>query len=54
MTNAEARQKLIDMGAEHLKREDNFGDTKNGWWMDDCFLAPYRQAKAALAAIEGN
>jgi hypothetical protein len=29
---------LIERGAENIKKEDRFGDTRSGWWMDQTFL----------------
>lgn len=54
MTKKEAIAKLIEMEATHEKKEDSFGDTKSGWWMDTVWLAPYSQPLEALAVIEGN
>jgi len=54
MTNNEAIDRLIEMEASHEKKEDSFGETKSGWWMDTVWLAPYSQPREALAVIEGN
>ena len=51
MTKQDAIEKLIEMGVTHEKKEDQFGDTKSGWWMDTVWLAPYRDPKGALDAI---
>jgi len=53
MTNSEAIEKLISLGATHEKKETEQGETKIGWWMDTCWLAPYRMPRLALEAIEG-
>lgn len=53
MTKNEAIDRLIEMGATHEKKEDHFGDTKSGWWMDTVWLAPYSKPQDALQAIEG-
>lgn len=53
MSKKEATDRLIDLGATHEKKEDNFGDTKSGWWMDTVWLAPYGKPQDALQAIEG-
>jgi hypothetical protein len=34
-----AAAELIERGAENIKKEDRFGDTRSGWWMDQTFLA---------------
>jgi hypothetical protein len=48
-----ATERLIEMGATHETKEDHFGDTKNGWWMDTVWLAPYSNPREALQAVEG-
>ena len=53
MTNAEAMQRLNEAGAKLEKREDSHGVTRSGWWMDDVWLAPTNQPKAALEALRG-
>jgi hypothetical protein len=53
MTNSEAIEKLISLGATHVKKETEQGDTKSGWWVDTCYLAPYKMPQLALKAIEG-
>ena len=53
MTNTEATTRLLEMGATHERKEDHHGDTKDGWWMDTVWLAPYSQPKLALEAIQG-
>jgi hypothetical protein len=37
-SKAEMRAELINRGAELLKTEDRFGETKTGWWIDGVFL----------------
>jgi hypothetical protein len=51
MTKNEARQQLIEAGAEYCKKEDRHGDTRSGWWMDDIFLG--KDEKHALEALRG-
>jgi hypothetical protein len=34
MKSFEAIEKLRGTGAELLKREDRFGETRTGWWLD--------------------
>jgi len=53
MTEREATERLIEMGAKLEKKEDFLGDTKSGWWMDTVWLAPANKPKDALQAIEG-
>jgi len=53
MSKSEAVDRLIEMGATHEEKEDHFGDTKSGWWMDTVWLAPYSRPQDALQAIEG-
>ncbi len=53
MTKKQAVGMLIEIGATHEKKEDQFGETKSGWWMDTIWLAPYGQPLLALSAIEG-
>ena len=39
MTKHEQRvEYLIERGAKHERREDEWGDTKTGWWMDGVWL----------------
>ncbi len=54
MNKAEAIKRLIEMGATHEKKEDHFGDTKSGWWLDTSWLAPYGKPQDAIREIEGN
>lgn len=35
----EAIKQLRERGAELLKKEDRFGDTRSGWWLDQTFLS---------------
>jgi hypothetical protein len=51
MSKIEARQQLIEAGAEHCKKEDQHGDTRSGWWMDDIYLG--KDEKLALEALRG-
>jgi len=53
MSKNEAIERLIEMGATHEQKEDNFGDTKNGWWLDTVWLAPYKDPQAAIEAMDG-
>jgi len=45
---------LREKGAELLKQEDRFGETKSGWWLDGTFLAPASQPENALRVITGD
>jgi isocitrate lyase len=47
-TKAAAIEELREMGAECLKREDRFGETKSGWWLDGVWLAPTNDPVSAL------
>lgn len=49
-----AANELRARGAELLKAEDRFGDTKTGWWMDGVYLAPTKNAVHALDVLEGR
>jgi hypothetical protein len=53
MTNSQAIALLTADGATLEKREDAHGVTRSGWWMDDVWLAPVSQPKAALEALRG-
>ena len=44
---------LLEAGAELLKQEDRHGETRSGWWLDGCWLAPGNDPEAALRAIRG-
>ena len=46
-------EELLEMGAYYGTQEDRSGKTKSGWWMDDVWLAPKDDPKAALEAIRG-
>jgi hypothetical protein len=46
--------KLRELGATLEKKEDRFGDTKSGWWLDDVWLAPKNDPKQALRETEGH
>ena len=48
----QAIQKLLAAGAENLKKEDRFGDTKTGWWIDDVCLG--KDPVEAVRVMEGN
>lgn len=54
MSKRDAEAALLEKGAERLKAEDRFGETRVGWWLDGVWLAPLNDPKAALAAINGN
>jgi hypothetical protein len=43
---------LISRGAENVKKENCFGDTKSGWWIDDVYLG--KSTADALRVIHGN
>lgn len=38
LTKAEAIAILKERGAESMKAEDQFGDTRSGWFLDGVFL----------------
>ncbi len=38
LSKADAIKILKEHGAENVIKEDRFGDTKAGWWLDDVFL----------------
>lgn len=38
MTKEQAITKLLEMGAENMKKENRFGETKSGWWIDNVYL----------------
>ena len=46
-------ERLLDLGAKHETKKDQFGDIKSGWWQDTVYLAPYNEPKLAIEAIEG-
>lgn len=46
-----AIDQLIERGAVNEKKEDRFGDTRSGWWIDDTFLG--RDPIDALNVILG-
>lgn len=50
---AAATEELLIRGAELLKAEDRWGETKTGWWMDGVWLAPKNDAAAALRILNG-
>ena len=54
MTKSQAIEKLLAQGATHEKKEDQFGDTKAGWWMDTVYLAPYKMPELALQVLNGG
>jgi len=39
MNKSEAIESLEEAGAENEIKEDQFGDTKAGWWMDTVYLS---------------
>ncbi len=49
--SAECEPLVRAAGGVHEKKEDRFGDTRTGWWIDDVFLGT--NAQAALEAIRG-
>jgi len=51
---AEAVRELEAMGAERLKREDRFGDTKSGWWLDVVYLGPISDPEYCLRVVRGG
>jgi hypothetical protein len=50
---ADAIEALRERGAENLKAEDRFGDTRVGWWLDGVWLAPANDPVAALRTLNG-
>lgn len=54
MSKQQAVEKLLEMGAENLKQEDRFGNTRSGWWLDGVWLAPACDPIRAVAVVEGN
>ena len=46
-----AERRLIQAGAVNKTKEDGFGDTKSGWWMDTVFLGD--DARVAWSALQG-
>ena len=50
----DAENRLREMGAVLEKREDRFGETKSGWWMDGVYLGPKSDPRHALRVLEGN
>ena len=54
MTNAEAIKKLTEMGATNERREDDHGQTRLGWWLDEVWLAPSADPKDAVRVVSGN
>jgi hypothetical protein len=51
---AQAIKELKEMGADCLKREDRFGETRSGWWIDGVWLAPTSDPVAALRYARGS
>ena len=51
---AAAERELREMGAELLKQEDRFGDTKSGWWLDTVFLGPKNDPEYCLRVVRGG
>lgn len=54
VNKAAAETELLAMGAERLKAEDRFGDTKSGWWLDTVFLGPLADPEHCLRVVRGN
>lgn len=50
----QARIVLRAAGAECLKREDRFGDTKAGWWIDDVCLGPTNDPEYCVRVMNGG
>jgi len=47
----EIQKEIEEAGAEYSKQEDQFGDTKSGWWMDGVYLG--KTVKDAIESIQG-
>lgn len=43
---------LLEAGAQNAKKEDRFGDTRSGWWLDDVFLG--KDPQHALQILKGG
>lgn len=54
MNKKEAEVRLREIGAELLKTEDQFGDTKTGWWLDGVFLGPKNDPEYCLRVVNGG
>ena len=52
MSRKDAEAKLLEIGAEKLKAEDRWGDTRTGWWLDGVYLG--KDPVVALNAVEGH
>lgn len=48
----DAMQQLKERGAENIKREDRFGETKSGWWLDETFLG--KDPLVAIQVLKGG
>jgi hypothetical protein len=53
MKDQYAMQMLLSIGAVKEKREDSFGVSRSGWWLDSVWLAPSSKPQDALRAIQG-
>lgn len=49
-----AEKALVEMGAERLKAENRFGETKTGWWLDTVFLGPLSDPVYCLNVVKGG
>ena len=47
----ERRKELLERGAEFIVREDRYGDTRRGWWIDEIYLG--KTTKLALEKLNG-
>lgn len=47
---AARRQELLERGAEFIVREDRYGDTFRGWWIDEIYLG--KTTKVALENVK--
>ncbi len=45
------RKELLERGAEFIVREDRYGDTFRGWWIDEIYLG--KTTKLALEKLNG-
>lgn len=46
-----AIERLIAAGAKLEKKEDRFGETRSGWWMDDVWLSTKRDPQTAIESL---
>jgi len=49
-----AVQKLVECGAECVKKEDRSGQTRSGWFIDDVYLGPASDPSRCVQVMLGN